>query len=300
MTRLSVHGLGRVHDDGRVALSDLSFDVRAGSVTGFLGPNGAGKTTAMRLMTALDRGSGTATFDGRPYEELGCPARHVGVVLGPTGFHPRRSARHHLRLVCIGAGLDEARVDDVLGASGLRDVADVPSGTLSLGMRQRLAIATALLGEPDVLLLDEPMAGLDPHGVRWLRQLLARRAADGAAVLVSSHRLDEVEAMCDRVVVISEGRLVADVTLTAFVAELCSESITVRTDDPLELAEALRSPTVQVERVADRLVVRGSSLRQVAEVARARDHLVYELRTDDGAADAYLQLVDGLATEVAA
>jgi ABC-2 type transport system ATP-binding protein len=197
---------------GRKAVDGLSFTVEPGRVTGFIGPNGAGKSTTLQLMLGLVRGGGRTLFDGRPYRELACPAREVGAVLDAKAFHPRRSARDHLRmLAAAGRGrVPDGRVDQVLDLVGLAPVAHRPAGGFSLGMAQRLGLAAALLAEPRALLLDEPANGLDPHGVAWLRELLRGFAASGGAVLVASHLLAEVQLLADQVLVIGRGRLLAD------------------------------------------------------------------------------------------
>jgi ABC-2 type transport system ATP-binding protein len=197
------------------AVDDLSFEISGASVTGFLGPNGAGKTTTLRMLLGLvtpDRGR--AVLEKRRYVELDEPARVVGALLEATSFHPGRSARNHLRMVARATGLPDRRADEVLEEVGLVDAARRRVGGFSLGMRQRLGLATALLGEPEVLVLDEPTNGLDPAGVRWLRDLLRSMAADGRTVLVSSHLLSEVARTVDRVVVIDRGRLVAEGPVT--------------------------------------------------------------------------------------
>jgi len=197
------------------AVDDLTLHVRPGSVTGFLGPNGAGKTTTMRMALGLIAPTaGRALIGGRPYAELPTPRRTVGAVLGPDGFHPGRSARNHLRVIALGAGLPLARVDEVLELVELTAAADRRVGGYSLGMRQRLGLATALLGDPAVLIADEPANGLDPEGIAWLRGFLRGFADDGRTVLVSSHLLAEVARTADRIVVISEGRLRFDGDLT--------------------------------------------------------------------------------------
>jgi ABC-2 type transport system ATP-binding protein len=197
---------------GRKAVDGLSFTVEPGRVTGFIGPNGAGKSTTLQLMLGLVRGGGRTLFDGRPYRELACPAREVGAVLDAKAFHPRRSARDHLRmLAAAGRGrVPDGRVDQVLDLVGLAPVARRPAGGFSLGMAQRLGLAAALLAEPRALLLDEPANGLDPHGVAWLRELLRGFAASGGAVLVASHLLAEMQLLADQVLVIGRGRLLAD------------------------------------------------------------------------------------------
>jgi len=207
MTDLAVRGLtkrfGPVY-----ALRDLSFDVPAGRVTGFLGPNGAGKTTTLRIILGLVRPSaGEATIGGRRYAEIARPRRVVGALLEATGFHPGRSGRAHLRILARGTGEPDARVDEVLDRVGLTGDADRRVRGYSLGMRQRLGLAAALLGDPAVLVLDEPANGLDPAGMAWLRSLLRQLSAEGRTVLVSSHVLSEIEQVVDRVVIVHEGRL---------------------------------------------------------------------------------------------
>jgi ABC-2 type transport system ATP-binding protein len=215
MTTISVSHLGKSF--GRVrAVDDLSFTVPAGRVTGFLGPNGAGKTTTLRMLLGLVRpDTGTALVGGRRYADLPTPVRTVGAVLEATAFHPGRTARVHLRALCLAAGLAAGRVAEVLDDVDLAAAADRRVGGFSLGMRQRLALASALLGDPEVLVLDEPANGLDPEGVHWLRGFLRAKAADGRTVLVSSHGLAELARTADRVIIIRGGRLVAERTVGA-------------------------------------------------------------------------------------
>jgi ABC-2 type transport system ATP-binding protein len=209
MTTIAVERLTKRYG-ATTAVDDLSFTVPAGSVTGFIGPNGAGKSTTLRALLGLTRPTaGRATFDGVPYADLADPARTVGAVLENDPFHPGRSGRDHLRVLAAAAGVAPARVDEVLGLVGLADAARRRAGGYSLGMRRRLALAAALLGDPGVLLLDEPANGLDPRGMRWLRDLLRAHADRGATVLVSSHVLAEVALIADRVVVVDRGRLLA-------------------------------------------------------------------------------------------
>jgi ABC-2 type transport system ATP-binding protein len=214
--RIQAQGLTK-RFGGRTVVDDLSFTVEPGRVTGFLGPNGAGKSTTLQLMLGLVLGGGRTLFDGRPYRELADPPREVGAVLDARTFHPRRSARDHLRMLAAGAGVPDRRVDEVLDRVGLGAVADRPAGGFSLGMAQRLGLAAALLGDPRALLLDEPANGLDPHGVAWLRELL-RAAARDRAVLVSSHLLAEMQLLADHVLVIGRGRLLADASLRELTA----------------------------------------------------------------------------------
>ena len=201
-----------------LGVDDLSFEVRPGQVTGFLGPNGSGKTTTLRILLGLaSPTAGTATIGGLPYYQLPDPVRQVGAVLDSNTFHPGRSAAQHLRIIATVTGLPRRRVDEVLGLTGLADVAGRRVGGFSLGMRQRLSLAGALLGDPGVLVFDEPLNGLDPDGIRWLRGLLRELAAQDRTVLVSSHLLSEVAQTVDEVVVLSRGRLVAQTPLADLV-----------------------------------------------------------------------------------
>jgi ABC-2 type transport system ATP-binding protein len=204
---------------GTVAVEDLSFGVRPGSVTGFLGPNGSGKSTTMRMVMGLDRpDAGHVTIGGRPYSGLSWPLREVGALLEARTFHPGRSARSHLAALAAGGGIDRARVDAVLESVGLASVAGKRAGTFSLGMGQRLGIAAALLGDPPVLLFDEPVNGLDPEGVRWIRELMRSLAAEGRTVLLSSHLISEMALTADHLVVIGSGRLLADTSVAELTA----------------------------------------------------------------------------------
>jgi ABC-2 type transport system ATP-binding protein len=209
MTTIAVDRLSK-RFGATTAVDDLSFTVPAGSVTGFLGPNGAGKSTTLRILLGLTRPTGgSASFGGLAYDELADPIRTVGALLETDPFHPGRSGRDHLRVLAAATGIDPGRVDRVLELVGLAEAAGRRVGGWSLGMRQRLGLAAALLGDPEVLVLDEPANGLDPHGIRWLRDLLRDHADGGATVLVSSHVLSEVALLAERVVVVTRGRLVA-------------------------------------------------------------------------------------------
>jgi ABC-2 type transport system ATP-binding protein len=206
--------------DGRTVVDHLSFDLQPGRITGFLGPNGAGKSTTMRCMVGLDRlDEGSVLLGGRPYAELPRPLSAVGAVLDDGSFHPGRSARDHLAWVAESQGLPRSRASQLLELVGLEAVARQRVGRFSLGMRQRLGLATALGGDPAVLLLDEPLNGLDPEGVHWVRTLLRRAAAEGRAVLVSSHLLHEMAVVADHLVVIAQGRLLADQPTADFVGD---------------------------------------------------------------------------------
>jgi ABC-2 type transport system ATP-binding protein len=202
-----------------LAVDSLSFRVQPGVVTGFLGPNGSGKSTTMRMMLGLDRpDAGTVTIGGREYRDLAWPLRTVGSLLEAKAFYPGRSARAHLAALAASNAIRDSRVDEVLGLVGLAGAARRPAGKLSLGMGQRLGIAAALLGDPQVLLFDEPVNGLDPEGIRWIRDLMKSLAAEGRAVFVSSHLISEMALTADRLVVIGQGRLLADTTVADLAA----------------------------------------------------------------------------------
>src|SRR5829696_8729932 len=253
---------------GVAAVEDLSFDIEAGRVTGFLGPNGAGKSTTLRALLGLVRpSSGSATFDGQRYGELAQPAARVGAVLEDASFHPGRTARNHLRILAATGGHPAGRVDEVLAAVDLGPAADRRVKGYSMGMRQRLAIAAALLGDPQVLILDEPTNGLDPPGITWLRGLLREQAANGRAVLVSSHVLAEVAQSVDDVVVIADGQLRAHGTLEQVLGGDDGPATEVRAQDPVRLTGALERRGHRVERDGDVLHVRGATPAQVGEIA---------------------------------
>jgi ABC-2 type transport system ATP-binding protein len=264
------------------AVNGLSFSVPRGSVTGFLGPNGAGKTTTLRIVLGLARPTeGVARILGAPYASLADPLGTIGAALETTGFHPGRSARDHLRVACTEARLDPARADAVLEQTGMSQFAGVRVGGFSLGMKQRLAFATALLGDPDILVLDEPANGLDPAGVAWLRVFLRSFASRGGAVLVSSHLLAEIAEVADRVVVIDRGALVAEDSVERLVAR-GGEAVLVRTPTPDRLAVALRSAgAASVETRGDGgLAVRGLPMEAVGEAAAAGGVVLHELRLE--------------------
>jgi len=264
-----------------LAVDDLSFQVRPGQVTGFLGPNGAGKSTTMRLMLELDQGSGRTTFDGRTYRELPSASRAVGVLLEARAFHPTRSARNHLRMLAAAAGgIAPRRVDEVLELVGLESVAKKEPKGFSLGMAQRLGLAAALLGEPEVLLLDEPANGLDPHGINWLRGFLKAYAAGGRTVFVASHLLAEMALMADHLVVVGRGRLISDTPTAEFVARSSRTLVVVRSPEAGRLEGLLTQAgaTVTVE-TDGALAVTGVDQPRVAELAFAGGVLLHELTT---------------------
>jgi ABC-2 type transport system ATP-binding protein len=262
-----------------VVLDGVSFQAQPGRVTGFLGRNGAGKTTTLRILVGLVAPtSGTATIGGVPYADLADPARHVGALLDGAGFHPGVAARAQLLLLARGAGVHASRVDEVLALTDLADAADRRTGKLSLGMRQRLALAAVLLADPPVLVLDEPANGLDPPGLRWLRDLLRGLAAQGRTVLVSSHQLNEVSVVADDVVVVNAGRVVA----AGPVAELTRPRVVVRTPLPAVpvLAAALERAGLQVRLDGDVLRVLDATTARVGDVAAVVAAPIHELRLE--------------------
>jgi ABC-2 type transport system ATP-binding protein len=291
VTVIEVRGLTKRFGPAAV-VDDLSFAVGAGSVTAFLGPNGAGKTTTLRMLLGLVRPtSGEATIWGQPYYELGDQRRRVGAVLEASGFHPGRTVTDHLRVRCAARGIGRSRIDVVLADTGMGELAGRRAGSLSLGERQRLGLAGALVGDPDVLILDEPANGLDPAGVLWLRGFLRRLADDGRTVLVSSHILAEVAQFADRTIVISKARLV----LAGSVAELVSvvrQPIVVRTPRAKALRAALASQGATVRAAEpDRLEITGLGTEQVATLAAALGIPIYEITAATGSLeDAFLQL----------
>jgi ABC-2 type transport system ATP-binding protein len=263
-----------------VVVDDLTFTVHPGRVTGFLGPNGAGKSTAMKILLDLANAEhGHATIGGRRYRDMQDPARSVGVVLEPNAFHPGRSGRNHLRILADGAGIAPGRVTQMLEEVGLTHAADRHVGGYSLGMRQRLGLAAALLGEPPVLVLDEPGNGLDPQGIRWLRDLLRRRAEAGGTVFVSSHLLAEVEHMADEVLVLNHGQLVASGELST----LQKAGTTVRTHAPDRLTEILTTAGATVHTASEgELIVRGVEITEIGDRACAAGIALHELTPQAG------------------
>ncbi|MFJ3307745.1 ABC transporter ATP-binding protein [Streptomyces sp. NPDC086549] len=239
MTSIDVRDLSKEYGTRR-AVDRLTFSVRPGRVTGFLGPNGAGKSTTMRLVLGLDRPtSGTATLDGRPYAALREPLRHVGALLDAQAAHGSRTGRDHLRALAASNRIPVRRVDEVLAETGLAPAARRRVRTYSLGMRQRLGIAAALLGDPEVVMLDEPSNGLDPEGIVWIRELLRRLAAEGRTVLVSSHLMNETASFADHLVVLGRGRLLADTPVRDFIDARVRPRVRVRTTDGTALAGLL-------------------------------------------------------------
>jgi ABC-2 type transport system ATP-binding protein len=276
---IEARGLTKKFGDHK-AVDNLSFTVQPGVVTGFLGPNGAGKSTTMRLMLDLDHGSGTTTFDGKKFREIARPMRVVGVLLEAKAFHPTRTARNHLRMLAAPNQIPDKRVDEVLELVGLSSVADKRPKSFSLGMGQRLGLAAALLGDPDIVLLDEPANGLDPQGIQWLRDLLKAFAQQGKTIFASSHLLNEMALLADHLVVIGKGQLLADMPMAEFVAQSSHTSVVVRTPHYERLAELLKGRGVQVlEEPYGRLSLTGIEQDAVGDLAFAEGMVVHELTT---------------------
>jgi ABC-2 type transport system ATP-binding protein len=277
---IELHDLTKRFGD-LVAVDDLSFEVDSGQVVGFLGPNGAGKTTTLRILLGLATPTkGSATINGRPYQELDQPLHVVGAVLDASDAHPGRSARSHLRIQAMLGEVNQSRINEVLDLVDLTSAADRRVGEFSLGMRQRLGLATALLTDPEILILDEPANGLDPEGVHWLRQLLRDLAAEGRTVLVSSHVLAEVAHTVDSVVILDRGRLVTHSTLDELTVGV-AQVVRVRTPKADELRLALELEGAQVQAVApDRLEVSGSSPEQIGNLAAKRSIPIFGSETE--------------------
>jgi ABC-2 type transport system ATP-binding protein len=274
------------------AVTDLSFALEAGTITGFLGPNGAGKTTTLRMILGLVAPtSGSALVFDHPYAQLPGAALRIGAVLEATDFHPGRSGRDHLRMLGRAVEVPDSRADEVLRLVELESAARRRVKGYSLGMRQRLGLAVALLGDPELLILDEPANGLDPEGVRWLRDFLRALASEGRTVLVSSHVLAEVAQTVDQVLIISRGRLVAESPLAELTAR-ADGAVRVRAADPSMLASALRAADLRVTTGSDHsLLVQGAPSKRVGEIAFAAGVPVHELAADGGSLeDIFLEL----------
>jgi ABC-2 type transport system ATP-binding protein len=275
---IEAHGLTKQYGD-KTAVDGLTFTVRPGVVTGFLGPNGAGKSTTMRLILGLDAPtSGSVTVNGKPYQQHAAPLREVGALLDARSVHPGRSAYHHLLALAQTCGIRRSRVDEVIDAVGLGEVARRRAGGFSLGMGQRLGIAAALLGDPATVILDEPVNGLDTEGIRWIRSLLQGLAAEGRTVFVSSHLMSEMALTAQHLIVIGRGRLIADTGMEEFVARAEPGVVRVRSTDPAALAALLRSREVAVSEATDgALAVSGLSTDQVGRLAGGAGITLLEL-----------------------
>ena len=263
----------------KLAVDSLTFSVRPGIVTGFLGPNGAGKSTTMRLIVGLDRPTGgSVTVNGRPYAQHAAPLHEVGALLEAKAVHTSRSAINHLRALAATHGIGRSRVEDVIDLVGLHDVARQRAGSFSLGMGQRLGIASALLGDPAVLMFDEPVNGLDPEGVRWVRDLLRQLAGEGRTIFVSSHLMSEMALIAEHVIVIGRGRLIADTSVQELIRSASTNVVVVRTPAADVLRDALEGPDVTVAVAAsDELEVTGLTAAQIGEIALDQRIVLHEL-----------------------
>jgi ABC-2 type transport system ATP-binding protein len=263
----------------KAAVDGLSFTVQPGVVTGFLGPNGAGKSTTMRMIVGLDRPTaGTVTVNGRHYADLDAPLREVGALLEAKAVHTSRSAYNHLRALAATHGISKRRVEEVIELVGLTDVARKRAGGFSLGMGQRLGIATALLGDPPTLILDEPVNGLDPEGILWVRNLLKALAAEGRTVFVSSHLMSEMALTAEHVIVIGRGRLIADTSVEALTHQASVNTVLVRTPDAAQLRAALAGPDVTIASSENGVLeVTGLSAAQIGDTARDLRVALHEL-----------------------
>ncbi|HUA27484.1 MAG TPA: ATP-binding cassette domain-containing protein [Streptosporangiaceae bacterium] len=290
---------------GKLAVDHLTFSVEPGRVTGFLGPNGAGKSTTMRLVLGLDHPTaGTATINGKQYEELANPLRTVGALLEAKSVHGGRSARNHLLFLAQTQGLPKSRVDEVLGLVGLQDVANKRAGTFSLGMSQRLGIAAAMLGNPEILLLDEPVNGLDPEGVLWIRNLMKQLAAEGRTILVSSHLMNEMAVTADYLIVIGRGKLITQSTTEDVIARSTDTSVRVRTPQAERLAELITAaggtakPGENGGRAAPGngaglLTVTGLPASRIGEIAASASIVLHELTPLASLEEAFMELTSG-------
>ncbi|MFC5831801.1 ATP-binding cassette domain-containing protein [Nonomuraea insulae] len=292
---ISLSGLSKRYGD-RLAVDELSLELRPGTVTGFLGPNGAGKSTTMRLILGLDRpSSGTALVGGVPYHRIKNPLRTVGALLDARAVHPGRSGRAHLLALARSNGIARRRVGEVLEMVGMAGAAGKRAGALSLGMSQRLGIAAALLGEPGVLMFDEPVNGLDPDGVRWVRGLMRSLAAEGRTVFVSSHLMSEMQLTADHLVVIGKGRLIMDAPLADVIAGSSLTAVLVRTPHAGDLAERLRAAGIAVDRFGENeLEATGAPIERIGDLAHEAGIRLHELRTREASLEqAYQELTAG-------
>jgi ABC-2 type transport system ATP-binding protein len=275
-----------------LAVDNLSFTVQPGRVTGFLGPNGAGKSTTMRMILGLDAPSGGhVEIDGQKYRNLHQPLRKIGALLDAKWVHPNRSARAHLRWLAKSNKLSAGRVDEALELVGLTDVANRRAGGFSLGMSQRLGIAAALLGDPEILLFDEPVNGLDPEGILWIRRFMHRLAEEGRTVFVSSHLLSEMALTAQDLIVIGRGRLISQCTTEEFVAQATESTVLVRSPQLAQLRSALGQQGVTVRDESDSLVVSGMEIADIGDLAAAKGITLHELSPQRGSLEeAFIQL----------
>jgi ABC-2 type transport system ATP-binding protein len=294
LAMIEVENLSKRYGE-KLAVDGLDFVVQPGVVTGFLGPNGAGKSTTMRMIAGLDQPTaGRVRVNGRDYRAAGAPMAELGILLEAKAVHTGRSARNHLLALAQTNGVSQRRVDEVIDMVGLRDVASKRVGGFSLGMGQRLGIAAALLGDPRVVVLDEPVNGLDPEGVLWVRHLLKGIADEGRTVFVSSHLMSEMAMTATRLVVIGRGRLIADTTVEEFVARAGSGAVTVRTPRSTQLRELLLGPDITVtSEQSGVLHVQGLTAEQIGTAAWQANLPIFELTAEHASLeDAFMQLTD--------
>ncbi len=295
---ITLSGLTKRYGD-RTAVDDLSFTVAAGRVTGFVGPNGAGKSTTMRMMVGLTRpDAGEVRYDGVRYTDLQHPAHLVGAVLDARCMHPGRTARNHLRVMAAMSGIPAGRIEQVLAAVGLESAMDQRAGGFSLGMRQRLALAGALLGDPQVLLLDEPSNGLDPDGIRWLRNHLTDFAEQGGTVFVSSHLIGELSLFADDLIVVGAGKLLAAEAVETITTRQ-AVTVIVETSQPTDLARILAAHDITAETTGDRLVVSGTTKATVSQLAFENGIRIVELTETTQSLEDSLLAMTGASAEFA-
>jgi ABC-2 type transport system ATP-binding protein len=290
---ITAHRLTKTYGD-KTAVDGIDFTVHPGRVTGFLGPNGAGKSTTMRMILGLDRPTaGSVTVNGRRYVDAPAPLREVGALLEAHAIHPGRSARNHLRWLAASNGIPTTRVGEVLELVGLDSVAAQRAGRFSLGMGQRLGIAAALLGDPPVVVLDEPVNGLDPEGIRWVRTLARRLADEGRTVFVSSHLMSEMALTADHLVVIGRGRVLADCSVSDFIAEHAASYVRVRSPQLGEVAALLRRHALDVALHDDGLRVQGTDAARIGELVGAAGLYLHELTlVSSSLEDAFMTLTN--------
>ena len=291
---IEVMNLSKRYGD-KVAVDGLNFTVQTGIVTGFLGPNGAGKSTTMRMIAGLDQPtSGQVRVNGQDYRRAAAPMAELGILLEAKAVHPGRSARNHLLALAQTNGIRRARVDEVIDMVGLREVAGKRVGGFSLGMGQRLGVASALLGDPRVVVLDEPVNGLDPEGVLWIRNLLKALAAEGRTVFVSSHLMSEMALTATRLIVVGRGRLIADTTVEDFIALAGGNAVTVRTPRAAELRDLLLGPGILISsELSDVLQVQGLTAEQIGTTAWRANLPIFELTAQQASLEeAFMELTN--------
>ncbi len=291
---IEANNLTKDYGDKR-AVDGLSFEVKPGTVTGFLGPNGSGKSTTMRLILGLDRPTGgSVTVNGKPYRKHAAPLHEVGALLEARSVHTGRSARNHLLALARTHGISRKRVDELIDLVGLHEVARKRAGKFSLGMGQRLGIATALLGDPQTVMLDEPVNGLDPEGIHWIRTLLKRLAAENRTVFVSSHLMSEMSLTADHLIVIGRGKLIADTSVADFLAGASKKLVDVRSPQATALGEVLTGLGATVVEIDGHLQVNGLTAEQVGEAAASHQIVLHELTPHQASLEeAFMDLTRG-------